>query len=85
VTSVLESNVIEIAAFLLFSGNASLTLDNKLLLDNSFFSDFINIIDAFSLSFRSFLTVLVSDSDLETKADMSLITFSFSSAGYNTN
>jgi hypothetical protein len=65
--SVLESNVIEIAAFLLFSGDASLTLDDKLLLDDFFSSDSINTIDAFFLSFRSFLTVSVPNSNLETR------------------
>jgi positive regulator of sigma E activity len=85
VISILESNVIEIAAFLLFSSNVSLTLDNKLLLNNSFFSNSINTIDAFFLSFKSFLIVLVFNLDLETKTNMSLITFSFSSTNYNTN
>jgi hypothetical protein len=85
VISVLKSNIIEIAAFLLFSSNVSLTLDNELLLNNSFFSNSINIIDVFFLSFKSFLIVLASNSDLETKTNISLITFGFSSTDYNTN
>jgi hypothetical protein len=84
-TSVLESDVIGIGAFLLFSGNASLTPDDELLSDDSSSSDSINIIDVFSLPFRSFLTVLALDSDLETEADVSSITFSSSGAGCDAN
>jgi hypothetical protein len=85
VISVLKSNIIRISAFLFFSNNFSLTLDDKLLLNDSFSSNSINTIDIFFLSFKSFLIVLVFNLDLETKANISLITFSFSSTSYNTN